>query len=693
MKQITENVRKGRVEIREVPVPACGAGEVLVATRASLISAGTERMVMEFAEKSLLGKARARPDLVRKTLTKLKRDGLGATLQSVFGRLGEPLPLGYSAAGSVIAVGEKLSGEFAVGDAVAIAGAGLANHAEVNAVPRNLAVKVPDGVPFDHACYATLAAIALQGVRNAGVTLGDRVLVLGLGLVGQLAVQLCAAAGARVAGFDPNPQRGDLAVRGGATLAAHNPAAADAAFADFTHGRGFDAILICAATDSAGPVGQAAAWARDRANVVLVGKVGTAFPYADAMKKELVFKTSRSYGPGRYDPSFEQQGQNYPAGYVPHTERDHLREVLELMASHRLDVGLLTSHSFAFAAALEAYALIKKGGTLGVVLTYGEQLPADEPCPAITLRRDQLGLSLLGSGSFARGTLLPALVKLPGVKLLGIAGKGGLSAADAAHKFHAAYAASGEAKILADKNTHAVVIATRHSAHAAQVVAALKAGKHVWVEKPLCLTGKELDKIEATHAAHPHLLVVGFNRRFAPGVTALRRKLEGVKGPKQILIRVNAGKIDDGNWQHSAEGGGRLLGECCHFIDLALFLAGSPVQSVSATAGKGQDNYAITLRHKDGSLSTVLYTSDGDPALAKEFIEVFGGGTSASLRHYKPRGWFSAPDKGHARALAAFVAACKGDAPPPLSAKEVFHSARVILAAQQSLKTGAAALV
>ncbi|HEX2858749.1 MAG TPA: bi-domain-containing oxidoreductase [Alphaproteobacteria bacterium] len=698
MKQITQNVRKGKIEMKTVPLPSVGTGEVLVATKASLISAGTERMVMEFASKSLVGKAKSRPDLVAKTMGKLKRDGLAATLQSVFGRLDEPLPLGYSAAGTVMAVGASVAHLYAVGDSVAMAGAGLANHAQVNAVPKNLTAKMPEGVLFEHACYATLAAIALQGVRNAGVALGDRVLVMGLGLVGQLAVQIAAAAGAQVAGFDPNRQRGDLAVQGGAILAASGAAAADAAFAEFTGGRGFDSVLICAATDSDGPIAQAAAWARDRATVVLVGKVGTAFPYADFMKKELTVKTSRSYGPGRYDPAFEQQGVAYPAGYVPHTEADHLREVLELMAAGTLDVGLLTSHMFEFGDALKAYEMIAKGGdTLGVVLAYPE-LQAEQPYTSVALRRDELGVSLLGPGAFARGTLLPLLKKTDGVALAGIAGKGGLTAAHAMEKFEATFAATGENALLEDANTHAVVISTRHSAHAAQVVSALKAGKHVWVEKPLSLTAKDLEKIEATHRAHPQVLMVGFNRRFSPYLQPLRDKLAEVRGPKQIMIRVNAGKLDDANWQSGAEGGGRLLGEACHFTDLALYLAGSPVQSVTATAGKGQDCYSITLRHRDGSLSVILYTSENHPQAPKEMVSVSGGGNSGVMTNYKTtlwngrtlkcRGFFGSADKGHAAALQAFADACRGRAPVPVPVAELLHSSHVILAAAESVKTG-----
>jgi predicted dehydrogenase/threonine dehydrogenase-like Zn-dependent dehydrogenase len=712
MKQVTQNLRTGKVELQTVPAPAVGRGEVLVHTRASLISAGTERMMMDFAGKSLAGKAKERPDLVRKVMHKMQRDGVVDTLSSVFARLDEPMPLGYSAAGIVTAVGADCAHKFKVGDRVAIAGAALANHAHVNAVPHNLCVSLPSNVMFEHGCYATLGAIALHGVHNAGVEMGSRVLVVGLGLVGQLVTQLAAAAGARVAGVDFNSERTKLAKQGGAQWAG-TPAEVPDMLATLTQGRGFDSILLCAATESDAPIAQAADWARDRATVILVGKVGTGFPYAAYMKKELTVRVSRSYGPGRYDPAFEQKGMAYPTGFVPWTEKDNLAEVVRLMGLGRLNVGLLTSHTFPFEDALKGYDLLAKGQPcLGVVLAYPEVLPDDQPTPLASLpkRNATVGISLIGVGGFARSVVLPALKGVPFHRLQGVISKGGLSAAHAAQKYGAAYADTKLERVLTDASTDAVMVLTRHNAHAAQVLAALKAGKHVWVEKPLALTHADITAIEsAAQAANTHLMV-GFNRRYSPALVPLRHNLARVNGPKHVLVRVNAGRLEEGGWQQSDEGGGRLLGEVCHFTDLALWLIGSPLQSVRAVRGAGQDDYVVTLMCTDGSLATVFYTSEGDPAAPKERVEVFGGGCVGIMENYTRTTWSShgrtavlykkpllkGQQKGHAQALAAFVAACRGRARkvgsglPPVA--ELCFSSRIPLWAMESLEAGGVAV-
>lgn len=707
MKQIVQNLRTGHVEQRTVPMPIVGRGEVLVQTHASLISAGTERMMMDFAGKSLAGKAKERPDLARKVLNKMQRDGVVDTLASVFARLEEPMPLGYSAAGTVVAVGEGCTDAFTVGDRVAVAGAGLANHAEVNAIPRNLCVKLPDAVSFAHGCYATLGAIALHGVRNAGVVMGDRVLVVGLGLVGQLVAQLARAAGARVAALDTNPARCKLATECGVAWAA-SPAEMADGWRAFTDGRGFDSILICAATESDGPIETAAEWARDRATVILVGKVGTRFPYASYMKKELTVRVSRSYGPGRYDPAFEQQGLTYPVGFVPWTERENLAEVVRLIGTGALNVGALTSHTFPFDEALKGYALIAEGKPcLGVVLAYPAvpfKAPKGGSKPAAARTRAQgVGISFLGVGGFARSVVLPALQGVQGWHLRGVVSKGGLSAAHVAAKYGAAFAESDAHTILNDKTTDAIMVMTRHNAHAAQVQAALKAGKHVWVEKPLALKLEDIDAIAKLSASTQAVLMVGFNRRFSPALLPLQHQLAGVSGPKQVLIRVNAGRLEEGGWQHSDEGGGRLLGEVCHFTDLALWLVGKPLQTVSATQGAGQDNYSIALHFEDGSVANVFYTSEGDPAAAKERVEVFGGGCVGVMDNYLHTTWsrngrtqtlykkpmLKGQQKGHAPALAAFVAACRGQGGQGLpAASELCASSKVTLLAAQSISQG-----
>lgn len=707
MKQVVQNLRSGKVELRDVPVPAVGYNEVLVRTRASLISAGTERMMMEFAGKSLAGKAKERPDLARKVIAKMQRDGVVDTLGSVFARLEEPMPLGYSAAGEVVGVGAGVAREFKIGDRVAVAGAGQANHGEVNAVPRNLAVKLPDGVEYMHGCYATLGAIALHGVRNAGVVLGDRVLVVGLGLVGQLVTQLAAAAGARVAAVDFNADRCMLAKQGGA-LWATGPAALEAGWKQFTDGRGFDAILICAATDSDGPIEQAAEWARDRATVILVGKVGTRFPYATYMKKELTVRVSRSYGPGRYDPAFEAAGLSYPVGFVPWTERENLGEVVRLMAAGKLRVDLLTTHTFALDEALKGYDLIASGKPcLGVVLAY----PATEPVrevgqgPSAPARPGLVGVSLIGVGGFARSVVLPAMKKISGWQLRGVVSKGGLSAAHVAAKYGATWAGSDMRQVWGDDSTNAVMVMTRHNAHGGQVLSALAAGKHVWVEKPLALTLPEIEKIEAS-ARGGKVLMVGFNRRFSPALLPLKRKMQTVSGPKQVLVRVNAGRLEEGGWQQSDEGGGRLLGEVCHFTDVCLWLIGEELVSVHATQGSGQDDYVVTLGFADGSVASVFYTSEGDPGAPKERVEAFGGGGVGVMDNYTRTTWsqggrrrtlykkpmLSGQEKGHAPALEAWLRACAGVSELPTTA-ELCFSSKVTLWAAKSIETGKAVKV
>lgn len=707
MKQVVQNLRSGKVELREVPHPTVGRNEVLVRTHASLISAGTERMMMDFAGKSLVGKAKERPDLASKVINKMQRDGVIDTLSSVFARLEEPMPLGYSAAGEVVGVGAGIAHEFKIGDRVAIAGAGQANHAEINAVPRNLCVKLPENVEFKQGCYATLGAIALHGVRNAGVQLGDRVLVVGLGLVGQLVAQMCAATGARVAGVDMNLERCMLARQGGAQWAV-GPQALAEGWKQFTDGRGFDAILICAATDSDGPIEQAAEWARDRATVILVGKVGTRFPYAPYMKKELSVCVSRSYGPGRYDPAFEVKGLEYPVGFVPWTERENLGEVVRLIGAGRLKVDLLTTHTFPLEDALRGYDLIAKGlPCLGVVLAYPE---IKGRIKKVALdgkdkKKGKVGISLLGVGGFARSVMVPALVKIKRAELRGLVSKSGLSSAHVAAKYHAGFAVSDAETLWNDKDTDGVMIMTRHNAHAQQALTALKAGKHLWVEKPLALTLDDITKIEVMAEGSGRAVMVGFNRRFSPALLPLKKKLDDVSGPKQVLVRVNAGRLEEGGWQQSDEGGGRLLGEVCHFTDVCVWMlsgSGATLETVHAVQGAGQDDYVVTLRFSDGSVGTVFYSSEGDASQAKERVEVFGGGAIGVMDNYLRTTWarggrkrtlyckpmLRGQQKGHAQAVEAWVKACAGDetAIPPLA--ELCASSRVVLWATQSIETG-----
>lgn len=708
MKQVLQNMKTGQMNLTDVPSPQVGAGEVLVSTKASLISAGTEKMLIDFANKSLLSKAQERPDLVRKVVDKMQRDGLSATLSSVFSKLEEPLPLGYSASGEVIAVGANLKGMFQVGERVAMAGAGFANHAEVNSVPKNLVAKMPENVTYNQASFATLVAIAMQGVRNAKVTLGDKVMVMGLGLVGQLTTQLLKAAGCKVFAVDYDSDRLKIAEGTGTDLVhALSAGNTEALVKNFTNGNGFDSIIICAATDSNDPVEQAIAYARDKATIVMTGKTGTTIPYADFMKKELNFVISRSYGPGRYDKSYEEKGKDYPIGFVRWCERSNLEEALHLMSTGALKIEPLISHNFAIEDAKDAYAMVlgKEIPTLGVVLEYASDLETRTKT-RMNLRPTELvtgkvGLSFIGAGSFARGVLLPTLKDSEDIDFTGIVSKGGVSARLAGDKFNFNYAANDENEIINDTATHAVVIATQHNTHATLVSQALHCGKHVFVEKPLGMTFEELDMVEKEYRNSNKVLMVGFNRRYSPYARALNDHFKDIKSPRQVMIRVNAGKLEGDNWQNDPKtGGGRLIGEACHFIDLALYLAGSPAEEVYAVAGSGQDVYNITIRHVNGGTSTLIYTSEGDSSFSKELVEVYAGGSVGVIDNFRKamvvqngrkrkiklkNGLFSASqDKGHTNELVAFIKAIKSGKAP--NVEDMLASSRLTLLAARSME-------
>lgn len=712
MKQVIQSARSGQLSLKDVPEPRVRAGHLLVRTTASLISAGTERMIIDFARKSLAGKAKERPDLVRKVVDKARRDGIAATFRAVMARLDEPLPLGYSAAGEVMAVGAGLEGLYRVGQRVAMAGAGLANHAELNVAPRNLVAPVPDDVTDSEACYGTLGAIALAGVRTLAPQLGDVVAVLGTGLVGQMAVQLLSLAGARVIAIDVNPQRLELARRMGAELAwrAGEPGLAEA-IAAISGGLGCDGILVAAATDSSEPLETAAEIARDRARVVLVGKTGTEFPYAAFMKKELSLTVSRSYGPGRYDDDFEAGGVKYPAGWVRWTETENLRECVRLMGRslpRRLDVEALTTHRIAFDRAEEAYALVT-GGTephLGVVLHYDGARPAAPPVFA-TAKAPATGrcaMGVIGAGNFARTVLLPELKRLSQVELRTICTTRGHTAEHGRDAFGFAQATTDIEQILGDPAINAVLVATRHSNHAALTARCLAAGKSVIVEKPLALDARQLAEVEAARAASGAFFTVGFNRRFAPMAVAARAHLARHQGPRMAVLRVNAGALPPESWVNAAEeGGGRILGEACHFVDLARFLIGAPITAVQADAATvthgGCDDLTATLSFADGSLATIVYTAQGDSAYSKERFECFVGGTVVTIDNFlalsitengrtRTEKAIMGQDKGHRGELEAFVRAVAAGGPAPVDEAELLETSLATIAILDSLREG-----
>lgn len=709
-------MRNGETSVVDVPMPNPRPGTVLVQTAASLVSAGTERMLVAFAEKSLLGKARSRPDLVRQLIDKARREGLLTTLEAAFNRLDQPMPLGYSSAGTVAAVGAGVQG-FRVGERVVCAGGNYAVHAEYAVVPVNLLAHLPEAVDFESAAFTTLGAIALHGFRLAEPQLGERVGVIGLGLLGLLAVGIAQAAGCQVFGVDLDPRRVALAEQMGATAVLREQA--EPAARAFSRGHGLDAVLICADARSNDPVTLAGAIARDRGRVVAVGAVGLSLPRKVYYEKEISFINSRSYGPGRYDPLYEENGQDYPIGYVRWTEGRNLEAIVDLLASGRLDVRPLISHRFSIEQAPAAYELItgkQKQPFLGVLLTYPQAAqalsapaPAEAALPAAprpAAAVQTVGLGVLGAGNFATAVMLPALKKTPGVKLVAIASAAGMHAHQAAQKFgfHAAF--ENEAQVLQDPRVNTVAILTRHDLHAAQVLRALQAGKHVFCEKPLALTAAELDEIAAALAAQDPapLLMVGFNRRFAPLAQRLQAFLEPRSEPLVAHYRVNAGYIPLTHWvHHPEEGGGRILGEGCHFIDFLTFLVGQPPVSVSGHAlpdgGRyREDNAVLTFTFPDGSLGTVTYLANGDKAFPKERVEVFSGGRVAVLDDYRTLEMVKdgqrkvlrsrlRQDKGHAAEWGAFAAALQAGGPPPIPYAHLFGVSRAALAAVEALRS------
>jgi predicted dehydrogenase len=712
MKQVVQHVRTRKLELAEVPEPGPRAGGVLVRNVASLISAGTEKTITDFAGSSLVSKARQRPDLVRQVLDKVKKDGVGPTLQTVMSRLDQPIALGYSCAGVVEAAGRGAE-EFAAGDRVACAGMGYASHADLVYVPRNLAVAIPAGVSFDDAAYVTLGAIALQGVRVTEPRLGDAVAVIGLGLLGQLAVQILRASGCRVLGIDLDPGKVALARELGAEAAVVRTDDVAGAVAAFTAGRGADAVLIAAATSSNDPVELAGEIARDRAVVTMVGATGMEVPRKPYYEKELQLRLSRSYGPGRYDPEYEERGHDYPIGYVRWTERRNMEEFLRLVAQGQVTPSKLTTHRFPIDRAEAAYDVIQ-GKTeepfSGVLLTYPER--RGEPVRRIDLkpaapRAGALGVGFVGAGNFARAMLLPRFQKLADTELVGVSTASGMNAKTVGDRFGFRYATTDTPALLADAGVHAVVVATRHGSHARLAADALRAGKAVFVEKPLAIDHAGLDDVLAAQAETGGVLTVGFNRRFSP----LAAEVKGAFAPGlpvAISYRINAGHIPREHWtQDPEDGGGRIVGEVCHFVDLCQFLAGDDPVEVFAHAlggpeGGMQDTVAITLRFARGSVATIAYFATGDKSFPKERVEVFGGGAVAVLDDWREvtvsragkrkRVKKLSQDKGFDEEVAAFAKAARGGGLPiPLATLAATHHA--CFAIVESLRTGAAAAV
>lgn len=713
MKQILQSLKTGRTEVADLPVPSTKRGQLLITTTQSLVSAGTERMLVEFGKAGWFEKARQQPDKVRMVLDKIKTDGLHPTLEAVFNKLDQPLPLGYCNVGYVADIGKGVVG-FEVGDRVISNG----KHAEVVSVPINLCARVPDCVSDEEASFTVLGAIALQGIRLVQPTLGETIVVTGLGLVGLLTVQLLRAHGCRVLGLDFDRDKLDLARQFGAEvvdLAAGQDPVKVAEL--YSRGRGVDAVIVTAATKSSEPMHQAALMCRKRGRIVLVGVTGLELSRDDFFKKELTFQVSASYGPGRYDPNYEEKGQDYPVGFVRWTEQRNFEAVLDMMADGFLDVKPLISHRFSIEEAEKAYELVGGSGpSLGILLKYPgiailknsrtvslvEATASQVSKTGSDLR--QTAVSFLGAGNYATAVLIPAF-KEAGAHMRSVASSAGVSGLHAARKFGFDETTTDTKRLFSDSNTNSVVITTQHDSHAEFILQALESGKHVFVEKPLCLTLAELKKIESAYSkacdqlTTSPILMVGFNRRFAPHIKKIKQLLGGVSGPKSFIMTVNAGAIPADHWTQDFDiGGGRVIGEACHFIDLLRFMAGSPIKSwcretMDALTG---DTVTISLKFVDGSIGTIHYFANGTKSFPKERLEVFAAGRVLQLDNYRKMTGFGWPgfkkmnlwrqDKGQRVCAKAFVDAVSTGSVAPIPMDEVLEVSRIsIEIAQQKI--------
>ncbi|MEP6635670.1 MAG: bi-domain-containing oxidoreductase [Acidobacteriota bacterium] len=712
MKQVLQNRKTGIPSVVEVPVPALQKGRVLVRTAASLISSGTERASVESAGKGLVQEARERPDLVRSVVEKARKDGIRNTFNAVRGKLAASQALGYSAAGIVVGAGTSVT-EFHVGDRVACAGVGFASHAEAISVPKNLCVHLPKDLDFEAGAFGTLGAIALQGVRLAEPTLGELVVVIGLGLVGQLTVQLLKANGCRVFGIDLDPARVALALQLGADAAAVSSDAGKDTIMKWTRGRGADAVLITAATDSNQPVELAGEISRMKGRVVIVGMTGMQIPRSTFFARELSLQISMSYGPGRYDPEYEERGRDYPFGYVRWTENRNIEAFLDLVASKRVNVDALITHRFPLDDAERAYRLIAgelNEPYLGVVLSYDTER---ELARQVELRgraapspsaQQSVRVGVIGAGSYLSTMLLPQF-KEQHADLCVVSTASGVSANNAGKRFGFARSVSDAQDVIDDPEVNLVVIGTQPDLHAKLSQQALESNKDVFVEKPLALHDEELDELLAVAENSSGRLMVGFNRRFSPLARKAQEFFAGRNMPLSILYRVNAGRIPADHWTHDPEiGGGRIIGEVCHFIDLMQFLTGAPPVSVFAEAVTSsnqsvisEDSVFITLRFADGSNGSIAYLAEGDAALGKERVEIFGEGKSfvlddfrrASLYHkgHEEQITLRSQDKGQAEQVKVACEMVLGGS-APITLAELAATTRATFRIKDSLRTG-----
>ncbi len=711
MRQIVQSARSGKLELVEVPAPSPARGQVLVRTHYSVVSPGTEKLAMDFARKSLLGKARSRPDLVRQVARKLRQEGPLQTYRAAMGRLDAPQPLGYSCAGVVEAVGEGVD-SFAPGDRVACAGAGYANHAELNVVPENLVARVPDEVPLEQAAYATVGAIALQGLRLAQPTLGEIAAVIGLGLIGQLAVQLLRANGCCVLGLDTDRERVEQALAQGAEWGFAPDALPPAWKEQASGGHGVDLALVAASADSSAPIALAAELCRSKGRISLVGAMPMELERRAFYEKELRLEVSMSYGPGRYDRSYEEAGLDYPLAFVRWTENRNLQAFLALVASGSVQPDQLDTETLAFDEAEQTYEELARGArrALSIVFRYGA-----EASPARTLRLDGLdgldtapaakpkqsvGVAFLGAGNYARGVLLPALARCKEARHVALVTATGPSARRSAERFGFASCGTDPGAVLDDPDVDLVFVATRHDSHAELATAALRAGKAVWLEKPVGLSLEQVEQVIAAARETGRFLTVGYNRRFSCHSRAVRAAFEGRQGPLAIHYAVAAGPPPAGSWLSDPEvGGGRVVGEVCHFVDLCSFLVGAPPASVFARAlgrdPERDDSVVATLGFPDGSTASIEYLSQASPELPKERFEVSGDGRTARCENFRRTRISGArplktlnQDKGQASAVAETLAALRSGAASPIALGDVEAVCRATFALRDSVRSG-----
>lgn len=703
MNQIFQNLRTGNTVVEQVPVPLVAPGRLLVQSSVSLVSVGTERMLVDFGKANLFDKARQQPDKVRMVFEKARTDGLNSTMRSITAKLDQPLPLGYSNAGTIIELGGGVSG-FSIGDRIVSNG----HHADVVCVPANLCAHIPAGVDDESAAFTVLGATALQGIRLLQPTLGENVVVTGLGLVGLLTVQILRANGCNVLGIDLDAERCGLAESFGATgccpTSGGDPLEAAS---KLSSGRGVDGVIITASTKSNEPVHQAATMCRKRGRIVLVGVTGLELSRADFYEKELSFQVSCAYGPGRHDPNYEEKGQDYPVGFVRWTEQRNFEAVLGLMAAGAIDVKPMISHRFSIDDAASAYEALGNENPLGILIRY-PGLEKDTSKRSVSLAAAAVEyavgapvVAMIGAGNYAAQVLMPA-VKKAGAELHTLVSSGGITSAHHGKRHGFTNAATDPAGAIADDQVSAVVVATRHDSHAEYVFQAIGAGKDVFVEKPLCLTLEELEKIKASLAVDgsPRLMV-GFNRRFSPLTRRVQKLIASASSQKSFIMTVNAGRIPADHWtQDPAVGGGRIVGEGCHFIDLLRYLAGAPITkwSVSQLRDVGDsppDTVSINLEFEGGSHGTIHYLANGNRRFPKERLEVFCAGKVLQLdnfRRLKGWGWkgFSSmrlwrQDKGQEACVAAFVEAIRAGRESPIPLDEIFEVSRVSIEVQEAL--------